>query len=274
MRALLAVMLLATPALSDSRTRALATGYTKELTACKRSADGVRKVATGAQQLVDSGAKEYAVELDALHAGLDQVDAYCAELDATLQLIADPNVAYKPLEHQLDDHDNKVRRLRAGSKKALDTLGSVISKLVPVINARVGTPEPSTKRTPIKFPSGRSIDAPTLPGSWKVAGSGATDTVEYAEGKASSTISVQAITGTCADQKRSIASWSVDEPRTEGTKDLTWYVGYARDARRVRMACRDGKAGSVLGKIDDPAAAKWPQLEMVLTAMLATRDSK
>lgn len=274
MRALLVGMLLATPALADSRTKELATGYTKELTACKRSADGVQKVATGAQQLVDSGAKEYAADIDALHTGLEQVNAYCGELDATLQLIADPNVAYKPLEHRLDDHDNKIRKLRASSKKVLETLGPVIGKLVPAINARVGTPEPSTKHTPIKFPSGRSIDAPALPGSWKVSGSSATDTVEYAEGKASSTSSVQAISGTCADQKTAIASWSVDEPRTDGTKDLTWYVGYARDARRVRMACRDGKGGSVVGKIDDPGAAKWPQLEVVLTGMIAARESK
>jgi hypothetical protein len=47
----------AAPAAADSKTKELARGYEKELAACQTRADGVTKVATGTQALVDGGQK-------------------------------------------------------------------------------------------------------------------------------------------------------------------------------------------------------------------------
>ena len=150
----------------------------------------------------------------------------------------------------------------------------MIGKLVPAINAHAGPPDTvAAKKTPIKFPSGRTIEVPALPGSWRVAGSAQTDTVEYTEGKLSATISVRLVSGSCADRKKDGPRSAVDE--RDATKSLAWYVGYEKDTRRVRLACRAAKTGSLVGTIDDPeTAAAWPALEPVMTAMLAARDNK
>ena len=58
----------AAPVSADSRTRELAQGYDKELAACRTRADGVTRVATGAQALVDEGQKQYEADLAALRA--------------------------------------------------------------------------------------------------------------------------------------------------------------------------------------------------------------
>jgi hypothetical protein len=266
-----ALLALTASAAADSKTKELAQGYTKELGACHTRADGVTKVTNGAQALVDGGDAQYAPDLDQLKASLAQVQAYCGELDATLQLIADPSASYKALEHQLDEHDNKIRKLRQSSKRALDGLAPVIGKLIPVINARAGTADAPVKKTPIKFASGRSIDAPALPGTWKVSGSATNDIVEYTEGKASATISVRAVEGTCADRKKELAKSAVDA--TSPAK-LVWYVAYEKDTRRIHTGCRTSKTGSLVATLDEPVVAAWPALEPVLIAMLATRDDK
>jgi len=266
-----ALIALTASAAADSKTKELAQGYTKELAACHTRADGVTKVTNGAQSLVEGGDAQYAPDLDQLKAGLAQVQAYCSELDATLQLIADPNASYKVLEHQLDDHDNKIRKLRQTSKQALDGLAPVIGKLIPVINARAGTADAPVKKTPIKFASGRSIDAPALPGTWKVSGSTTNDVVEYTEGKASATISVRAVDGTCADRKKELAKSAVE---VTATAKLAWYVAYDKDTRRIHTGCRAAKVGSLIATLDEPVVATWPALEPLLTAMLATRDDK
>ena len=223
MKSLAILLALTRLAAADAKTRDLAQGYTKELAACQTRSDGVAKVTTGARSLVDGGGAEYGPDLGKLKAGQAQIQAYCSELDATLQLISDPNASYKALEHQLDDHDNKIRRLRQSSKRALDGLAPVIGKLIPVINARVGTADAPVKKTPIKFSSGRMIDAPALPGTWKVSGSAANDVVEYTEAKASAMISVRAFDGTCADRKKDLPKSAVDV-----TAKLVWYAAYEK----------------------------------------------
>lgn len=282
MRFLLLVCALAATAAADGKTKELATGYQKELTACRTRADGVVKVQTGATSLGD----EYAADRDQLTKGLETIQAYCSELDATLQLIADPAASYKALEKQLDDHDNKIRALRKQSKQALDALGPVLAKLIPAINARAGTAAPVVKKTPLKFPSGRSVDAPAMAGAWKVSGTPTTDTAEYSEAKESSTLSVKQVTGTCADRKKDLPRASVKwgerparssaeggakvEDNDNPTK-LDWYVRYDKDARRIRVGCRASTGGSLIATLDDPIATTWPTLEPVLLAMLAAR---
>src|SRR5437868_9019885 len=165
--ALLAMAAVAAPVAADSRTRELAQGYDKELAACRTRADGVTRVANGTQALVDGGQKQHEADLATLRAGLAQVQAYCAELTATLELLADPSASYRALERKLDEQDNKIRKLRQTSKKVLDDLAPVISRMIPAINARVGSaPPPVPRRVRVKFPSGRAIDAPMLAGTY------------------------------------------------------------------------------------------------------------
>lgn len=267
-RAVAIVLALCAAAHADGKTKQLATGYRKELTACHTRADGVGKARTGAQALVDSGAAEFRADLDALAKGDDVIQAYCAELDATLALIADPNASYKQLEHQLDDHDNKIRALRKSSKQALDSLAPVIARVIPAVNARAGTAAPVVKKTPLAFPSGRKVDAPSLAGSWKVSGTQTTDTAEYSEGKASATLSVRAVAEACAARKQDLPASAVDAPKPPA--QLEFYEWYDKDDRRVRVACRAAKSGSLVATLDMPASATWA-LEPVLFAMLDAR---
>jgi len=264
----LVAVLLTSAAHADSKTKQLATGYTKELAACHTRADGVGKAKTGAQALVDGGAAEFHDDLDALVKGYDVVQSYCAELDATLALIADPNASYKQLEHQLDDHDNKIRVLRKSSKQALDSLAPVIARVIPAVNARAGTAAPVVKQTPLAFPSGRKVNAPALAGAWKVSGTQTTDTAEYTEGKASATLAVRAVTETCAARKKDLPVSAVDAPNPPAK--VEYYAWYDKDDRRVRVACRAAKSGSLVAPLDMPASASWA-LEPVLFAMLDAR---
>jgi hypothetical protein len=270
---LLAITVWSASAFGDARTKDLAAGYVKEQTACKRSADGVQKVTTGTEALVTAGEKQYSGDLDALKAGLDKVQAYCGELATTLELLADPNASYKALERQLDDHDNKIRKLRAAGKKALGELDPVIGRMVPAINAKAGAAAPVTKKTPLKFPSGRAVDAPAFAGTWKVSGSESTDTAEYVEGKTGATITVRSI-ASCDAQKKALKD-AIDLTPSDATKPLglAWYVATSKDVRRVRSACRASKTGAVFATLDEPtpAPASWPELEPVLAAMIAAR---
>jgi hypothetical protein len=280
MRAKLVIVALgvvAAPAAADSKTKELARGYEKEVGACRTRADGVTKVASGTQGLVDGGQKQHEADLAALRAGLTEVQAYCAELTATLAILnADAKATYRSLERKLDEQDNKIRKLRQSSKKVLDDLAPVISRMIPQINARVGTPVPVAKKVRLELPSGRTIEAPVLTGTYRMSGSEATDLVEYTQAKASATISVKLIaSATCEQQRQAITAADTAEiTATDATRPLglAWYVGYARSARRLRVACRPAKAGAILATLDEPAAASaWPDLEPVLLAMIGAR---
>ena len=156
MRATLVFMVLCTvaaPAVADSKTKELARGYEKELGACQTRTDGVAKVATGTQGLVDDGQKQYEADLAALRAGLAQVQSYCAELTATLEILsADPRATYRSLERKLDEQDNKIRKLRQSTRKTLDELAPVISRMIPAVNARVGSAAPAPRKVRLRPP--------------------------------------------------------------------------------------------------------------------------
>ena len=280
MRANLAILVLCAvtaPVAADSKTKELTQGYEKELTACQARADGATKVTTGTQALVDAGQKQYEADLAALRVGLAQVQAYCAELTATLEILkADPNASYRSLERKLDEQDNKIRKLRQSSKKVLDDLAPVISRMILQINARVGTPAPAAKKLHIKFPSGRAIDAPVFAGTYSVSGSDTTDIIDYAEAKASATIAAKLVAKTtCEEQRKAVAPTDATEiAATDATKSLglAWYIAYTKPSRRLRAACRVTPTGAVVVTLDEPAAASgWPELEPVLAAMIAAR---
>jgi hypothetical protein len=274
---ILALCAATAPVAADSKTRELAQGYDKEAAACQTRADGITKVASGTQALVDAGQQQHEADLATLRDGLAQVQAYCAELTTTLAILkADPNATYRSLERRLDDQDNKIRKLRQTTKKVLDDLSPVISRMVPQINARVGTAAPAPKRVHIKFPSGREIDAPVLPGTYRMSGSEATDIIDYAAPKASATITTKLVANaTCAQQRQAVtATDATAVAATDATKSLglAWYITYAKPGRRLRVACRTTTAGAILATLDEPAAASaWPELEPVLAAVIAAR---
>src|ERR1051326_1882362 len=188
MRGLVVVVLfaLAAHAHADARLKSLVTGYDKEAASCKVHGDGCTKVLTGAKELPDVAPSDIEVLTSASTANQE----YCDALAKVLELLrADPDATYKALEKQLDDADNQIRKLRKSSKQALDETQPVISKLIPKINAARAAVQPAgEKKVPGKFPSGRSIDLPSLPGTWTVSGSAATDIVGYLEGKVDATV--------------------------------------------------------------------------------------
>lgn len=274
---MLAVGLAAAPAAADSRTKALAKSYDKELAACEMRLRGVERVAAGTQALVDDGQRQYEADLAALRAGLAELQAYDTELTETLQILnADPGASYRSLERKLDEQDNKIRKLRQTTKKVLEDLAPVTGRLIPVINARVGTAAPVVKRVHIQFGSGRAIDAPLLTGQYRTMGTDAVDIVEYEEGKQSATLTTKLIANaTCEQQRKAIAAADASDVTATGAAQslgLAWYIGYAKSGRRLRAACRATKAGAVLATLDEPAASSgWPELEPVLAAMIAAR---
>lgn len=266
----------AAPVAADSKTKELAQGYEKELAACRTRADGVTKVASGAQALVDDGQKQYEADLAALRAGLAQVQAYCAELTATLEILgADPDAKYRSLERKLDEQDNKIRKLRQSTKKVLDDLAPVISRMIAPINARVGPAAPAPRRVRVKFPSGRAVDGPALGGTYRTSGTDATDIIEYTEAKETATVTTKLVAGaTCEQQRQAITADASDIAATDATKPLrlAWYIAYAKPTRRLRVACRVTKAGAIVATLDEPLAADaWPELEPVVLAMIAAR---
>ena len=182
----------------------------------------------------------------------------------------------RSLERKLDDQDNKIRKLRQSSKKALDHLAPVISRMIPQINARVGTATPAAKKVHVTFPSGRAIDAPALAGTYRTSGSEAIDTIDYAEAKANATITTKLVaTATCEQQRQAITATDATEvAATDATKSLgiAWYIAYAKPARRLRVACRATTAGAIVATLDEPVdASAWPELDPVLAAMIAAR---
>jgi hypothetical protein len=266
----------AAAAAADSKTLELARGYEKELAACQTRADGVAKVATGAQALVDDGHKQYEADLAALRAGHTQMQVYCAELAATLEILrADPRAKYRSLERKLDEQDNKIRKLRQSTRKLLDDLAPVISRLIPAINARVGSAAPAPKKLRLKFPSGRAVDGPALGGTLRTSGSETSDVAEYTEAKASATLTTRLIAGTtCEQQRQAITADASEIAATDATRSLqlAWYITYAKPTRRLRIACRMTKAGAIVATLDEPlAASAWPELEPLLAAMIAAR---
>jgi hypothetical protein len=280
MRAYLVILVLCAitaPVAADSKIRELAQGYAKEVAACQTRADGVTRVTLGTQALVDAGQKQHEADLAALRTGLAQVQAYCAELTATIEVLkADPNATYRSLERKLDEQDNKISKLRQSNKKAMDDLAPVISRMIPQINSRVGTAAPVVKKVHVKLPSGRAIDAPVLAGTYRTSGSEATDIIEYDEAKASATITTKLVAkATCEQQRQAITVTDATEiAATDATKPLglAWYIAYAKPARRLRVACRTTTAGAIVATLDEPGAASaWPELEPVLAAMIAAR---
>jgi hypothetical protein len=275
---LVVVIALASRAWADSRIQGLITGYDKEIGACQIHAAGVAKVELGAQSLQqDAPEPALAADIDQLAKAHVTVQAYCDEVKSALELLrADPKATYKSLERELDERDNKIRKLRQASKQTLDKLQPVIQRLIPKINARVGTAAAVEKKVPGTFPSGRKVDLPSLPGTWKVSGSAATDTVEYTEQKLVATVTVRPFSASTCDQQRKALAAKADHlddvEQTDATKklELAWNISYTKNARVIAVACVERKAGGWLATIDAPIDAKLP-LGTVMARMIAAQ---
>jgi hypothetical protein len=191
------VVALAGLAFADGRLKDLETGYDKELRACRIGARGFAIALERGKPMVGE-LPEIAADLDQLDKGQAVVVAYCDAVDSVLALLrADPNASYKSLERQLDERDNQIRKLRAASKKTTEELSPVLQRVIPKINAQAGAgAKPAPKR--LKFPSGREIEPPKLPGTWKLSSSDVADVAEYTE-KETTTIQIAAHPGARCD---------------------------------------------------------------------------
>lgn len=254
--------------------------YDKELTACKKDLAGLVKVKERGMPLAADA--EVAADLAIIDASLKVQETYCSDVAAALDVArADPKATYKSLGKQLDAQDRIVRADRKASKKALADTEPVIKRLVPRINAMAGSAaQAPAKKTPVTFPSSRTVELPALAGTWSVAGSATTDTAEYTEDKVTSSVTVKAFTGaTCDQQRKQLAGRLALEDRTiaslaaERPAFVAGYrMGKAPAERVVVVACIAKKDGGVLATSDIPAAqspATTAAIEGVMSAMLA-----
>jgi hypothetical protein len=273
-RAAIVLVLLTAPAWADGKLKELETGYDKEVTSCATHASGVAKVLAGAKELVAAAPDDaLAADVDKLDKGHAAVQAYCDEVAATLVLLrADPKATYKSLERQLDEKDNKIRKLRAASKKALDELSPVISRTIPKINGRVSAP--AEKKLPAKFPSGRAIELPKLAGTWALSGGKTSDVAEYTEGKATTTITVRVFTAaTCEQQQKGFADKPYAAVGQIGQGAAAWYR-YKMGGRAVLVKCTDAKDGGLLQTIESDASSPAGPFTAVAEQMLAAQTPK
>ena len=229
-------------AVADKRMDEIAAGYEKEAVACRKSESGVAKVLEGARTLPDEAA-----DTDKLDKGHAVVAGYCAELDAALELIKGAT-GYKAIERKLDEADNRIRRTRAASKKTIAELEPVMHRLIPKINfARSGPQQVTDRRTQAKFPSGRPVELPPLPGKWTLNGTPATDVAEYTDKSQTATVTAQPFKdGGCDAERRRIAGIDHVVELDAKAANVTWIASYAKH----ELACVQGPAGGVMGLVE------------------------
>jgi len=263
-RALVLCVLVCAPlaALADAKLDELKTFYKKEASGCARSRDGLAKVVEGGTALAKvTPDSELAKDVALVAKGHEIVQGYCAELDGVVAVLeANPTAKYKALEKELDERDNRIRKARAASKKIIAEIEPVNRRLIPKINAaRVAGPPPTEKRVPAKFPSGRSIELPTtLPGTWKVGGSAAIDTVEYAAKGVTASISTRSFAHATCEQQRKMATTANDTGIVDVTvaadAKLAWMIGFTRKGHVMQLGCAVIGDGGIVA-ISDLAGA-------------------
>jgi len=235
---------------ADKRLDDLAAGYEREAAACKRQESGLATVLDGARTLPD--ARPDVERLDRGHA---TVAGYCAELDGALALIKGA-ASYKAIEGPLDERDNKIRRARAAAKKTVAELEPVMHRLIPLINAaRAGAPQVAERRTPAKFPSGRAVELPPLPGQWTLSGTAATDVAAYADKAIAATITAQPFKeATCDQERRRLADidhvTELEVPAAAKQLGVTWMASYAKSAHLFALTCAQTSGGGAIAIVD------------------------
>ncbi len=298
--ALLFVAGLAAAAHADKKIQDLTPGFVKEAKACAVEHAGLVKVVGAAKEriarMTAPTRSERERELVVVTEGLAAVAAHCQRVAGYVAFLEDNKDArYKAVERTLDEHDHAVRKLRRAAKASTEAMQPQVRALI-ALNAErdpSGTKPTSTvepRRTPAKFPSRRTIELPTLPGSWKLSGTSVTDTVEYAEPatRRSATITARGFTGaTCAQQRVVLAKRTPDLADLAAatgatTLGVAWSVRAVRKDKQphlVSVMCMPAKtgAGGVLATSDvRPAtdAALADELAHVLIAMLAAHAAQ
>jgi hypothetical protein len=163
--------------------------------------------------------------------------------------------------------------------------------MIPKMARRPPPPAAEPKRIPGKFPSGRSVELPPLPGTWRLSGTSTTDTADYSEAPpkgpaitASATARVFSA-ATCDQQRKAIlvrgdADGLIDLD-LPGAKELgvAWSSRYTRreaaTAHLVTVLCVPGKNGGLVATADVvPAdrAALADELAKLLLRMIAAQQ--
>lgn len=287
-----ALVATAATARADKKIVELRPLYVKESAGCEVQASGLARVATGAAALVPTltGAEHDATAQDAatLAAGLEQVRAYCSDVAAMVTFLADnAKASYRSVEHELDARDNKIRKQRRDIKKRMAELSPITRRLIPRIAGAHTAAPPPVRATPGKFPSGRSVELPALPGAWRISGNTTVDVADYTDKAITASVSARALTGTtCDDQRKQLAG----KPTVEGVVDAelpsstkehgaAWRITYTRRDQATGPQHHDALcaqhgdtvllvASMVIPATNDKLAE---QLVPVMAALLAAR---
>ncbi len=280
----LALLLVASTAAADKKLQQMTPGFEREAQSCKIQVSGLEKVQTQTATLVPSLSPEDKAALDkdleVLANGLVTVKAYCTEVtELAAFLKTNAAAAYRSVEAQLDARDNKVRKLRKDSKKAIGQVQPITRRWIGrIAQAQTQTPVVVEKRTPGTFPSGRAVELPALPGSFKLSGTATGDTVEYADKAWTATVFVRSFkSATCDQQKRLLpaeASFGDIPKATEMPEgvEASWIATSHNETSYAEAVCVNGKAGGWLGTVTvrpdrNPAANP---LRLLMIRMVAT----
>jgi len=286
---------LAGTALADQKLVSFKPDFVREVKGCEVQVSGLELVLAGAIELAKTAEPAeragFARDVEQVTAGLAVVKGYCDEVAGMIAFI-DANAAapYQKVAPELDARYRKIVKLRVDSKKASEDLQPTTRRLIPLMARRPPATPVAPKRTPAKFPSGRTVELPGLGGAWRLSGSGATDTADYSEAPAKGpAIAARATTrafssGTCEEQRQALLVRADAEQLASleppGAKDVgvAWGARYTRreqaTAHLVSVLCAPGKGGGVLATADvTPAdrAALADELAQLLVRMLAAR---
>lgn len=283
----LAVLLAATTAAADKKIQQMTPGFEREAKTCATQISGLEKVQSGSTALGPSLSPEDKTALDAdlvtLASGLAVVKAYCAEVTGLVEMLqANAAAPYRSVERELDTRDNKVRKLRRDSKKTIEALQPITRRWIGAIaQNQTRRPETTPKTTPGKFPSGRTVELPPLPGQWKLSGEKQNDSAEYTDKAWSATVFVRTFTAaTCEQQQRTLSPEAkplADKLPTEAELDLAWRVAVRGPKGFTETMCVRGTTGGWLATLDVKPAwteAALPLRGLLVRMILAQRGPK
>lgn len=283
-------LLVADAALADKKLADTAARFSRELAACEMQEGGLATVLAKTRTLVTTNPPdkpELDKDIERLAQGHALVEAYCTDVRAMVAFLDEhAEAAYKTVQKELAARDAAVRKTRREGKQAIEELAPLTRKLIPKVNAR--TREIEDKKLSGKFPSGRVVDLPPLPGAWKLAGNPVTDIAEYtAEGVTGSVTAYPFANATCDQQRRMFVMKAGDEPIVDlelspaaKAIDVQWawrYVRRDQTPHLLTMMCVPAGAGGFvaiadLAPVDQPAIAD--ELTKLMVAMLAAQIPK
>jgi hypothetical protein len=291
----LVLVLLVGTAHADKKLQGFRPDFVREAAGCRVQVNGLTRIAEGVTGLVEQVEKaekaELQRDLELVLAASVVVKEHCDEVVAVIAFIdANASASYRSVERELDRRYNKIVKLRAASKKTMEELQPTTKKLIPKMARRPTATPAAPKRVAAKFPSGREVELPALPGAWRLGGSGTTDTAEYSERPAkgpaitASATAKQAAGATCEQQRKALLVRADAEGLVDldlpGAKELgvAWGARYTRreqaTAHLVSVLCVPRKAGSLVATADVvPAeqAALADELASLLLRMIAAQ---